>query len=515
MHPIIDALSARSGTFTGRGINHEGEQFTGKMTILTAALGSAVTIEFFATGDDGTVFHAETTTIAPTEPGGDPVLRSVGSNLGFALDHFLLGGASTSERWVFGAGDIDDESRFREQITLAVDPEGEGTLAYVHAWGLSGEGFAERSSVVLHADRPPGRRFETGALVHEFLDTMKALDVSFLGGPRAVVDDASILEGYKWIFSIAQVGLDAFVWGDKARPHFVDIVGRTKKWGGDNADAFYCYAPIDPARTYRVTADRGDAVYWALTVYGGPDDGRYSERIVGSLSDRSEPPAFGADGRVEMILSPDDPGQGVAWLRLEPDAVAAITRDYLVDPTRGKRMDWSIECLDPAPPFREDDADLARRFRAALTWLRDQAAIAPIPLGEPNQIDPPYPVPTATFGWAAGDAAYAMGSFVLGPGEALVVEGRSPECAFWNLCLWNQFLHTYNYDRGRVTINGGQVTYEPDGSWRIVISETDPCHPNWVSTQGHTQGRIWFRWFHPSDTPDRPTTRVVKLPSTF
>jgi hypothetical protein len=102
-----------------------------------------------------------------------------------------------------------------------------------------------------------------------------------------------------------------------------------------------------------------------------------------------------------------------------------------------------------------------------------------------------------THGWAAGDAAYAMGSFELGDDQALVVRGRSPACAFWNLCLWNPFLHTYNYDYERVNINGSQVRYEPDGSWEIVIAGRDPGHPNWVSTAGHPSGRIWLRWFLP------------------
>jgi hypothetical protein len=104
-----------------------------------------------------------------------------------------------------------------------------------------------------------------------------------------------------------------------------------------------------------------------------------------------------------------------------------------------------------------------------------------------------------------------MGSFDLSDEEALVIEGRSPECAFWNLCLWNQFLHTYNYDYERVTINGSQVTYNADGSWTIVVAPSDPGHVNWVSTAGHQRGRLWFRWFLPSSTPERPTTRVMAL----
>ena len=303
------------------------------------------------------------------------------------------------------------------------------------------------------------------------------------------------------------MALDAYVWADPARPRFVDIVGPYVKWGGDNPDAFYQYAPVDPQRTYRVRGRRGDAVYFSLTVYGGPSDGRYSERIVGAVNDRDRSAA--PDGTFEIVLSPDE--HDGAWVRLEPDAVCAITRDYLADPVHGRRVEWHIEADDPPATFREDDADLARRLRAATTWVREQAQLVPLALGEPNTVDEPYPVPEVTYGWAAGDAAYAMGSFELGPEEALVIQGRSPACAFWNMCLWNPFLHTYNYDYERVTINGTQVAHEPDGSWTIVVAHSDPGHPNWVSTAGHPRGRIWFRWFLPAETPSRPTARLVSL----
>jgi len=36
-------------------------------------------------------------------------------------------------------------------------------------------------------------------------------------------------------------------------------------------------------------------------------------------------------------------------------------------------------------------------------------------------------------------------------------------------------------------------------------------HANWVSTAGHAKGRLWFRWFLPEKTPDRPSSRVVPL----
>jgi hypothetical protein len=351
------------------------------------------------------------------------------------------------------------------------------------------------------------RPSETSAAFHDLLTVLGALDAKFSDGPGALVDEVSVLEGYQWIPTILQVAMDTCVWADADRPRFVEIVGPYKKWGGDNSDACYYYAPIDPARTYRVRIRPGDAVYLSLTVYGGPNDGRYSERIVGSLNDRQA--HTNPDGTIDVALSPE-PHEG-NWIKLEPDAVCAITRDYRIDPSRDRRCDWEIEAVDPPATRRMTDAELARRFRAAITWVKEQAGLVPLALGEPNTVDDPYPVPTTTFGWAAGDAAYAMGSFELDDDQALVIEGTSPDCAFWNMCLWNPFLHTYNYDYERVTINGGHAVTNADGSWTVVVAPTDPGHPNWVSTAGHPRGRIWFRWFIPSETPVRPSARVMRV----
>ena len=250
--------------------------------------------------------------------------------------------------------------------------------------------------------------------------------------------------------------------------------GPYKKWGGDNADAFYCYAPIDPTRTYRVRFEPGRRRLHVAHRLRRSRRRPLLDRIVGSANsqERRATPTAPSTSSSRRTTRREP---GVAWIRLEPDAVAAITRDYLDDPRAGRRAAWHIEADDPPETFRQDDADLARRLRAATTWVREQASIVPLPLGTPNAIDPPYPVPTTTFGWAAGDAAYAMGAFELADDQALVIRGRSPECVFWNMCLWNRLLHTYNYDYERVTINGAQVHYEPDGSWTIVVAARRPA----------------------------------------
>lgn len=325
------------------------------------------------------------------------------------------------------------------------------------------------------------------------------------------LDETERVEGYRWIFSLLGVALDVNVWADAARPRFTDIVGPYRKWGGDNADAYYQYTPIDPRRSYRVRVEPGSAAYFSLTIYGGPDDGRYSTRIVASANHRTLKPS--ADGSFELWLSPEPPeptmAQAANWLKLEADAVCGLTRDYLADPVHGKRAAWSIEAVDPTPFVPESPAQLARRLRAARVWLAEQAQMCPLRVAPANSVAEPYPVPRQTFGWAAGDASYAMGSFELDEGQTLLIEGRSPPCAFWNLCLWTPYMHTYDYAYDRVTLNGAQVQYEADGSWQIRIAARDPGAPNWISTQGHRRGVLWFRWFLPEETVARPRVTLL------
>lgn len=341
---------------------------------------------------------------------------------------------------------------------------------------------------------------------HELLDELGAVEQKFLTADPPL-DEPDVLDGYRLLFSLLHVAVNAYVWGDKDNPLFVDVIGPYLKWGGDNSDAFYQLAPVDPGRTYRVTGNRGDSVYLSITVYGGPDDGRYSNRIVGTLNHSSM--EFDDDGNFELMLAPhEQPG---TWLRLDPDAVVALTRDYLENPATDRRATWHIEAVDRPVRRHDDRADLARRMRAARTWIAEQCSFIPTRISPPNEIAEPFPVPQHAYGWSAADAAYAMGAYDLAPDEALIIEGRSPDCVFWNLCLWNPFLHTYDYTYERVTLNGAHVSYEPDGSWCIVVSDRDPGHPNWVSTGGRRTGLIWLRWFLPDHTPQRPGCRVVKV----
>jgi hypothetical protein len=356
------------------------------------------------------------------------------------------------------------------------------------------------------------RTYEASVAFRALLDLLADADAAFLTGERAVGDETTVAEGYRYLLEALHAALEIYLWNDPERPQFVPLTSPTFKWGGDNSDAFYSYAPVRGDLEYRVQGRKGaDTVYLAVCVYGGPDDGRWSTRIVSSLNDRDL--TLDADGQFEIVVSRTPPSDGRAWLALDDDAVAIVTRDYHVELAAGASSSWEITATPTAPPPPPlTDAQLAARLRATASFLRELLAITPLPPpATPNSIDDVWKVPDVTYGWAARDAHYAMGSFDLRPGDALVLEGRPPECAYWGVMLWNPFMQTFDYRYQRIGLNGAQAALEPDGSWRVVVAHDDPGVPNWLSTAGHERGVIFFRWFLASGTPATPTARVVPV----
>ena len=344
---------------------------------------------------------------------------------------------------------------------------------------------------------------------HELLDVIRDADRVFVEGDRELTDEVSVAEGYRFLTDALHAALEIYLRSDAQRPAFVPIVGPTFKWGGDNSDSFYNFAPISPAVEYLVRGKRGDAVYISVCVYGGPDDGRWSTRIVSNISDRDI--VFDDDGRFEIAVARERPPGARNWLPLADDANTMITATTT-----------STRCTARPPSTRSKRFPAPRHLPRSPT-RRSRAASAPSSTSSASCSSSRRCLranrtssatcgecPTRRTDGPRIDAHYAMGSFELADDEQLVIEGRSPESAYWGCMLWNPFMQTFDYRYQRIGINSEQATYEPDGSWRLHVAAHDPGHPNWLSTAGHTRGVLFFRWFLAAETPPTPTAHVEK-----
>jgi len=353
---------------------------------------------------------------------------------------------------------------------------------------------------------------ESGRAFRELLDLLRDADATFLTGPRGGMDERDEVEGYRHLTHLLGYGLDLYLEGDPARPSFTPLASPTRKMLGDNVDSRYFFAPLDGARAYRIRGIRGTEVYLAFCVYGGKPDGEWSERVVANVSQRDI--IFRPDGSFELVLSPQPPAaRGENWIKLEPDAVCVISREYYTDPIQARPATFQIEAMDTgAPPAALTDGQLARRLRAVATFIRETIEFAPIPpLPAVNILMPPMPWSPTVRGWGTPDNIYALGAFQLEPDQALLIEGRSPRCAYWGVQLWNRYMQSLDYRYHRVSINHAQAVLEPDGSFRMVIAHRDPGVPNWLDTAGHREGLFFCRWLQADALPAQPVCTLLGL----
>ena len=111
------------------------------------------------------------------------------------------------------------------------------------------------------------------------------------------------------------------------------------------------------------------------------------------------------------------------------------------------------------------------------------------------------------------DIAYTMAPYVIGPDQALVITGRFPECRFANVCLWNRFIQSYDFNNRRISLNRKQTVLEADGSFRMVIAHRDPGVPNWLDTEGRPFGMVYWRFLLPEGEVETPRAEVVDFAS--
>jgi len=77
--------------------------------------------------------------------------------------------------------------------------------------------------------------------------------------------------------------------------------------------------------------------------------------------------------------------------------------------------------------------------------------------------------------------------------------------------LWNAHMQTLEYRGRKSSLNGAQIQYEDDGSFEIWVSAKDPGRTNWLDTDGHYRGSIFWRFLLPDEDPEQPTSEVVTI----
>lgn len=345
----------------------------------------------------------------------------------------------------------------------------------------------------------------------------------YIQNPERFTTPLDVVEGYRYVGQLLSTASELFFEADPERPRFASIVSPARKVQGDNPDAIYQFSRIRGDRSYRVRGTIGRECYTSFSLHAAAADGGLAGLLVGDISDRDL--EIGEDGHYELVLSAKPhPGN---WLELHPDAHALLVRSYYQletsaqnDPDVSVRIE--IECLDEVGrPDPLSDEVFALRMAEGIAFLRQATlgqalpgAASPVPFVSdvPNDVATPYsfrgsglPVP------GAADIVYSMGKWNLASDEALVMTGTLPPGVFANVMLWNRHMQTLDYRNLTSSLNASQLQLEGDGTYRIVISARDPGVPNWLDTDGHAEGSIFWRFLLPEFDPPKPECVVMPV----
>jgi len=353
--------------------------------------------------------------------------------------------------------------------------------------------------------------------------TLAEIEAKYIGPERGMNTPAERAAGRYLIANALQHGFQCWFETDPKRPVFQRWLSPTKKLLGDNPDAVYYGAVVDPAGTYRIRGNVQGACYTSFSVEAGAMEGHLSKGVVATLNDSEF--EIDADGHYEIIASPDP--QPRNWLRLMPDAGSITTRHYW-EWTRNVQLDPTfhvplviepLESPGPAPPM--DDAAIAAGIQRVINFVRgatlDFPDLAPelMPAWVSNEINAfdsaAYSESNTEIGYAAKDNAYLQARYEIGPDQALIMRGRFPRCRFANVVIWNHRLQTPPFRYRRVSLNRNQIQYEADGRFEIAIAHRDPGLPNWLDAAGLTTGMIFWRFLLPEENASHVETELIEL----
>lgn len=357
------------------------------------------------------------------------------------------------------------------------------------------------------------QRIVSGKAWDEFCDQLKLAGTSlvFPGTPRDPFQQA---EGVRYLTRLTRAGLEAFVeYNDPAFPVLRRMVHETVKMGADNPDNIYLNAQISSQYEYRLTGKRNTIDYIGFFTRNGNYGSTGGLAPCGKLENNQlscEP-----DGSFEIILSKTPKGKN--WLKIEDETSLVMVRQTFLDRASEIPAEVSISNLDgrkapdPVTPAQIDEGlKTTSMFVAGASllfarWAKGfQQHTNRLP-----QFDP------AISNAAGGDESiiYYHSHWKLAPGEALIIEVDHPDCETWNFQLNNYWMESLDYQYFNICINKASARYEKDGTLKVVVSHTDPGHPNWIETCGHTEGTMCWRWYRlkAGAEPVEPSCRVVKL----
>jgi hypothetical protein len=319
-------------------------------------------------------------------------------------------------------------------------------------------------------------------------------------------------EGIRYLTRLLRAGLEQQIeYGDPRYPGFFQLSNQTIKIGNDNPDNIYLNSNVSGAYEYRISGTRGTAPYLSFGTKAGGYERDGTMIPTGKLDGRDL--VLGPDGRLEITVSArKQPGN---WLPMTPDTSALIVRMTFHDRENEEPAKLKIERIGGEGAPVVDPETLEASLQRSVSFVQRTAKLFVDWMNAYSAHENQLPSDDQERCMRAGGDSqihYLQSRWRVGPDEALWIRvPRIPECATWNLQISNYWMESLDYRYLKIHLNKHTAHCEPDGSVRIVLSPKNPGsrYKNWLTTAGHPEGGMLFRWVEAKEFPP-VETRLVK-----
>jgi hypothetical protein len=319
--------------------------------------------------------------------------------------------------------------------------------------------------------------------------------------------DRERADAHAYLAGLVRVALEQQQSGaDPDHPRFVENPGPASKWGAENADNRYLWAPLRPDATYRVHGHRGTSFELLFeTKEGFMQLGQMRNFAARCASGMQS----GTDGRFELWLG--GAARAGNWMPLDADARWLLVREYFVDWEHEAPAQLAIERIGDAAHSVPTPDRVGAQLDAAATWVEETARCWSGWVAELRAAHEPGKLaPARRHVGGAEDILYGNDWFRLAEDEALVVECAVPDARYWAFQLVDPCFRSLDWSRHQTSLNHGQARIDADGRVRVVVAHRDPGVANWLDTTGLPEGVFQYRFVWARTTP-RPVAQVVPV----
>ena len=335
----------------------------------------------------------------------------------------------------------------------------------------------------------------TRATWHQFCDALKEAG-DLLIEPGVPQDEQTQADGLRYLSRMARAALEWYVeFNDPAFPVLYRPAHETIKLGADNPDNLYQKAVIDGRYEYRLRGTRGTVDYISMATSRGSYAENFTQVETGFLDGNTL--TVEADGTFEIIISQTQ--QAGNWLTVSEDSESLLIRQTFRHRDQERPAEITIERLDRhATPEALELMTAIAHFEKATAFYRNTTRMFADWSQKISQQPNTLPLWDQAFCQMVGgdpNILYYHGHFKLHNEEAMVITLPSiPACQTWNIQVDNYWMESLDYRYHRVSLNQAQASVNDNGSVTLVLSATDPGCANWLSTAGHSEGTLCFRW---------------------